>query len=98
MMMTDILVPTLRAGLLLSLARTSAALVLATSIFAQTSCPSLTPIAREEVWQAVTGELRQRGVRQEQMLQLEEIELPVAVPAAESRTLRVSMVCWDADL
>jgi hypothetical protein len=34
----------------------------------------------------------------EQLLTFEEIELPVAVPAAASRTLRVSMVCWDADL
>ena len=58
----------------------------------------MTPVTRDEVWQAVTRELRQRGVREEQMLRLEEIDLPAAVPAAASRTLRVSMVCWDADL
>jgi hypothetical protein len=67
-------------------------------LFAQNSRPSLAPITRGEVWQAVTVELRQRGVREEQLLRVEEIELPAAVPAAGSRTLRVSMVCWDADL
>jgi Chaperone for flagella basal body P-ring formation len=67
-------------------------------LFAQNSRPLFTPITREEVWQAVTGELRQRGVREQQLLRLEEIDLPAAVPAAAGRTLRVSMVCWDADL
>src|ERR1700682_4920706 len=67
-------------------------------LLAQEPPPRLTPINRDEVWQAVTGELRQRGVREEQLLRVEEIELPTAVPAFESRTLRVSMVCWDADL
>jgi hypothetical protein len=67
-------------------------------LFAQTPRPLLTPITREEVWQAVTDELRQRGVRGVQLLRVEEIELPTAVPAAASRTLRVSMVCWDANL
>jgi len=43
-------------------------------------------------------ELRQRGVREEQLLRAEEIDLPALIPAAASRTLRVSMVCWDADL
>lgn len=68
------------------------------AIWAQNAHPSPTPITRAEVWQAVTTELRQRGVREEQLLQVEEIDLPVLVPAAVNRTLRVSMVCWDADL
>lgn len=68
------------------------------AVYAQSARPLLTPVNREEVWQAVTGELRQRGVREEQLLRVEEIELPAAVPAAANRTLRVSMVCWDADL
>jgi hypothetical protein len=67
-------------------------------LFAQTARPPLTAITRGEVWQAVTIELRQRGVRQEQLLRVEEIDLPAAVPAGASHTLRVSMVCWDADL
>lgn len=57
-----------------------------------------TPITRFEVWQAVTIELRHRGVPEDQLLRVEEIDLPVSVPAAITRTLRVSMVCWDADL
>ncbi len=65
---------------------------------AQNARAALHPITRHEVWQAVTIELRQRGVREEQLLRLEEIDLPVAVPADAKRTLRVSMVCWDADL
>ena len=67
-------------------------------VFAQNTRPTLTSVNRDEVWEAVTAELRQRGVREEQLLTVEEIELPSAVPAAASRTLRVSMVCWDADL
>ena len=73
-------------------------LALCAFLSAQTARPPFTPISRAEVWQAVTIELRQRGVREEQLLQVEEIDLPAAVPAAASRTLRVSMVCWDADL
>jgi hypothetical protein len=68
------------------------------SLFAQNARAPLTPLTRSEVWQAVTVKLRQRGVREEQLLRIEEIDLPVAVPAAASRTLRVAMVCWDADL
>ncbi len=69
-----------------------------TLLHAQDARPPLTPITRDEVWQAVTIELRQRGVREEQLLHAEEIDLPAAVPAAAARRLRVSMVCWDADL
>ena len=65
---------------------------------AQNIHPGLFPISREEVWQVVSGELRQRGVREEQLLRIEEIDLPVAVPASANHTLRVSMVCWDSDL
>jgi len=69
-----------------------------TFLHAQNARLPLTPITRDEVWQAITVELRQRGVSEEQLLRAEEIDLPAAVPAAASRTLRVSMVCWDADL
>ena len=69
-----------------------------TFLHAQDARPSLTTITRDEVWQAVTVELRQRGVREEQLLRAEEIDLPALIPAAAGRTLRVSMVCWDADL
>jgi hypothetical protein len=76
------------------------ALALASSGFlvAQSPRAALTPITRDEVRQAVAAELRQRGVHEEQLLQVEEIDLPVSVPAAAGRALRVSLVCWDADL
>jgi len=70
----------------------------ATFLRAQEARPRLTPITPNEVWQAVTTELRQRGVREEQLLSAQEIDLPVLIPAAAIRTLRVLMVCWDADL
>ena len=69
-----------------------------TLVQAQETRPAPTPITRDEVWQAVTIELRQRGVPEEQLLGMEEIDLPGVIPASASRTLRVSMVCWDADL
>jgi hypothetical protein len=69
-----------------------------TFLHAQDPRPPRTPITRDEVWQAVAIELRQRGVREKQLPHVEEIDLPALIPAAASRTLRVSMVCWDADL
>jgi hypothetical protein len=69
-----------------------------TLLYAQDARPPRTPITRAEVWQAVTIELRQRGVREEKLLRAEDFDLPTLIPAAASRTLRVSMVCWDADL
>jgi hypothetical protein len=69
-----------------------------TLLHAQDARPPRTAITRSEVWQAVTIELRQRGVPEEQLLRAEEIDLPALIPAVASRTLRVSMVCWDADL
>jgi hypothetical protein len=69
-----------------------------TLVQAQETRPATTPITRDEVWQAVTIELRQRGVPEKQLLGMEEIDLPGVIPASASRTLRVSMVCWDADL
>ncbi len=69
-----------------------------TLLNAQNARPPRTPITRAEVWQAVMIELRQRGVREEQLLRAEEIDLPALIPAVATRTLRVSMVCWDADL
>jgi len=77
---------------------TSLLLVVASAADGQTSRPGLAPVSREEVRQAVNAELRQRGVREEQLLGIEEIDLPLAVPAAADHVLRVSMVCWDADL
>jgi hypothetical protein len=74
------------------------AIATGTLLHAEDAWPSLTPITRDEVWQAVTVELRQRGVREDQLLGAEEIDLPASIPAAATRALRVSMVCWNADL
>ena len=76
-----------------------AALLVLSSItaLAQAAQPDLVPISRDEVWRAVTGELLRRGVPAPALLGAEEIDLPVAVPAPPNRSLRVSMVCWDAD-
>src|SRR6266850_2410442 len=52
-----------------------------TFLHAQGARPSLTPITHDEVWQAVTAELRQRGIREEQLLRAEEIDLPALIPA-----------------
>jgi len=74
------------------------AILSATLLLAQDVRPLLTPITRDEVWQTVNAELRQRGIREEQLLRVDEIQLPVQIPGVVGRSLRVSMVCWDADL
>ena len=50
-----------------------------------------------EAWQAVASELRRRGFGPEELPRVEDLELPVAVPAWAGRTLQVSSVCWDRD-
>jgi hypothetical protein len=81
------------------IARFTLAIALAApALLAQEARAPLSPVTRQEVWQAVAGELRERGVREEQMPRVEDLELPDAVPAAQGRTLRVVSACWDADL
>jgi flagellar basal body P-ring formation chaperone FlgA len=75
-----------------------ALVMLASALLAQEARLSFPPVTRAEVWQAVAGELRERGVREEQLPRADDLDLPVAVPAAEGRTLRVAAVCWDAGL
>lgn len=55
-----------------------------------------TPVTRQEVWQAVAAELRERGLSEQQLPRDEDLDLPVALPALAGRTLRVSSACWDA--
>jgi len=50
-----------------------------------------------EVWQAVVNELRQRGFGSGELPQVEDLELPDAVPARTGRKVQVSSVCWDVD-
>lgn len=72
--------------------------LVAPALLAQEAGLPFPPVTREEVWQAVAGELRARGLREEQLPRAEDLDLPVSVPAAEGRTLRVAAVCWDAGL
>jgi hypothetical protein len=57
---------------------------------------SPTPVTRQEVWQAVLAELRVQGLSDEKLPAIEDLDLPVALPARPGRTLRISSVCWDA--
>jgi len=54
-----------------------------------------TPVTRQEVWQAVVAELRERGLPEPQLPRIEDLDLPVALPAVAGRKLRVSSACWD---
>ena len=54
-----------------------------------------TALTRQEVWQAVVAELQQRGVSGLQLPRIEDLDLPVAVPAMAGRKLRVASACWD---
>jgi hypothetical protein len=57
--------------------------------------PPPTPVMRREVWQAVTVELRQRGLAEPQLPRVEDIDLPMAPPALPGPGLRVASACWD---
>ena len=54
-----------------------------------------TPVTRQEVWQAVVAELRVRGLSDEQLPRVDDLDLPGALPALAGRTLRVSSACRD---
>lgn len=56
------------------------------------------PIAKSEVYQTIAADLRARGVPGDQLPRLDEIELPVSVPAAPGHTLRITTACWSDHL
>jgi hypothetical protein len=68
---------------------------LSTGLSAEESRTPPTPVTRQEVWQAVVAELRQRGLSEPQLPRIEDLDLPVAPPARTGRSLRVSSACWD---
>ena len=70
--------------------------LVAPALLAQETRVAFRPVTPQEVWQALVGELRERGLREEQLPRAEDLDLPIAVPAAEGRTLRVAAICWDA--
>jgi hypothetical protein len=57
-----------------------------------------TPVTRQEVWQVVAAELRERGLTEPQWPRVEDLDMPGALPALAGRKLRVSSVCWDQSL
>jgi len=60
----------------------------------------LEPLARVTVEQAraaVVAELRLRGMAENELPRIEDVELGLAVPARTGSSLRVSSVCWDAE-
>jgi hypothetical protein len=54
-----------------------------------------TRVTRQEVWQAMTDELRRQGFRDAQLPRIDDLDLPVALPAVPGRKLRVLSACWD---
>jgi hypothetical protein len=72
--------------------------LVAPALLAQETRVPFPPLTRQEVWQALVGELRERGLREEQLPRAEDLDLPVALPAAEGRTLRVAAICRDDGL
>jgi hypothetical protein len=68
-----------------------------TLLWGQEARSPQTPVTREEIHRAVAHELRQQGVREEELPRIDDIELPAALSATAERTLRVAAVSWDAD-
>ncbi len=55
-----------------------------------------TPVTRQEVWQALVAEFHERGLSELQLPRIDDLDLPMAVPAIPGRKLHVSSACWDA--
>ncbi len=61
------------------------------------AAPAASPtlVTRQEVWQAVVAALHERGLAEPQLPRIEDLDLPVALPALAGRKLRVASECWD---
>ena len=57
--------------------------------------PRATSVTRPEVWQAIVADLGKRGFSEQQWPQIEDLDMPVALPALAGRKLRVKSACWD---
>jgi len=73
------------------------ALSVASPLRAREGAEHLALMTITEAWQAVTGELRSHGVQEAQLPRLQDIDLPLAVPARTGRKLHVASVCWDSN-
>ncbi len=72
--------------------------VLAAGLLAEesrTPAPQSTPVTRQEVWQAVMADLHEQRISDAQLPAIEDLDLPVALPALAGRKLRVASACWD---
>jgi Chaperone for flagella basal body P-ring formation len=50
---------------------------------------------RQQIWQAVVAELRGRGLAEQRLPRLEDLDLPGALPVLSGRKLRATSACWD---
>ena len=71
------------------------AVVMSGLLSAEEFRPTLTQVTKQEVWQTVRADLRHRGLADNQLPRVEDIDLPMAPPALPGRSLRVASVCWD---
>ncbi len=69
----------------------------ATATSATTAEVRATPVTRQEVWRAVATALRERGLDEQELPRMEDLDVPVTPPAVAGRTLRVASACWDVD-
>jgi hypothetical protein len=53
-------------------------------------------LTRQEVWSAVAAALRERGISEQSLLRIEELDLPGGLSALAGTGLRVTSACWDA--
>lgn len=74
------------------------AVMLAQSSTYLAASDALIPITKTEVLGIFSAHLRARGVAEEQLPNLNEIELPASIPAAPGRFLRLVSACWNAKL
>ena len=54
-----------------------------------------TPVTRQEIWRVVATALRERGLEEQRLPRMEDLDMPAAPPALAGRTLRVASACWD---
>jgi len=71
------------------------AILMTSLLSAEEFRPTLTPVTKQEVLQTVRADLSHRGLADNQLPSIEDIDLPMAPPALPGRSLRVASACWD---
>ena len=72
-------------------------LVLGLPLAASGVIPPFSRVITDAVREVVAAELRSRGMSENELPRVRDLELPLAVPARAGSTLRVSSLCWDAE-